>query len=178
MVVDRRSGTELIRTALEPLARSVELPDRSGVGVARGRAQGLSLSFASSSAVTRLEAEGPGVRFVADVGPGADSLAVVVPWSQRRFQYTVKDLGRPVAGTLQLGDEEIRFGPDDGSFAVLDHGRGQVAVLHDLELGSRATARCSGGGSGCSWAGSGPTARAAPRTGCSWTAGCTRSTRT
>jgi hypothetical protein len=125
VVIDRRTGAEIIRTALEPLARSVELPDRSGVGVARGRARGLSLSFANSAAGTRLQAEGPEVRLVADVGPGADSLAVAVPWSQRRFQYTVKDVGRPVTGTLLLGDEELRFGPDDGSFAVLDHGRGK-----------------------------------------------------
>ena len=148
------------------------------MGVARGRARGLSLSFASSPAGTRLEAEGPGVRFVADVGPGADSLAVVVPWSQRRFQYTVKDVGRPVAGTLQLGDEEIRFGPDDGSFAVLDHGRGKwpYSITWNWAAGYGDGGRAAG--SGCSSVGSGPTARAAPRTGCSWTAGCTRSTRT
>ena len=125
VVIDRRTGAETILTGLSPLARSFESSDRSGLGVARGRAQRLSLSFASSPAGTRLEAEGPGVRFVADVGPGAESLAVVVPWSQRRFQYTVKDVGRPVTGTLCLGDEEIRFGPDDGSFAVMDHGRGK-----------------------------------------------------
>ncbi len=125
VVIDRRTGVETILTGLSPLARSFERSDRSGQGVARGRAQRLSLSFASSPAGTRLEAEGPGVRFVADVGPGAESLAVVVPWSQRRFQYTVKDVGRPVTGTLSLGDEEIRFGPDDGSFAVMDHGRGK-----------------------------------------------------
>jgi hypothetical protein len=125
VVIDRRTGVETILTGLSPLARSFESSDRSGLGVARGRAQRLSLSFASSPAGTRLEAEGPGVRFVADVGPGAESLAVVVPWSQRRFQYTVKDVGRPVTGTLSLGDEEIRFGPDDGSFAVMDHGRGK-----------------------------------------------------
>jgi hypothetical protein len=125
VVIDRRSDTEIISTALDPLARHIELPERSGVGVARGRVRGLGLSFANSPAGTRLEAEGPGVRFVADVGPGAECLAVVVPWSQRRFQYTVKDVGRPVTGTLRLGDEVIAFGPRDGSFAVLDHGRGK-----------------------------------------------------
>jgi Domain of unknown function (DUF2804), N-terminal/Domain of unknown function (DUF2804), C-terminal len=125
VVVDRRTGSETILSALAPLARNVEHPDRSGAGVTRGRARGLSLSFASTPAGTRLEAQGPGVRLVADVGPGADSLGVVVPWSQRRFQYTVKDVGRQVTGTLHHGDEEIRFGPDDGSFAVLDHGRGK-----------------------------------------------------
>jgi hypothetical protein len=125
VVVDRRTGSETILSGLAPLARGIEHPDLCGVGVTRGRAQGLSLSFSSSPAGTRLLAEGPDVRFVADVGPGAECLAVVVPWSQRRFQYTVKDVGRPVTGTLNLGDEEIRLGPDDGSFAVMDHGRGK-----------------------------------------------------
>jgi hypothetical protein len=125
VVVDRRTGSETIVSGLAPLARSFEHPDRCGVGLTRGRAQGLSLSFSSSPAGSRLEAEGPGVRVVADVGPGAECLAVVVPWSRRRFQYTVKDVGRPVTGTLQLGDERIPFGPGDGSFAVLDHGRGK-----------------------------------------------------
>jgi hypothetical protein len=124
-VVDRRTQSQTILSGLRALARGFEHPARSGAGVTRGRGRGVSLSFSSSAGGTRLEAEGPGVRFVADVGPGAECLAVVVPWSQRRFQYTVKDVGRPVTGTLHLGDEEIRFGPDDGSFAVLDHGRGK-----------------------------------------------------
>ena len=148
------------------------------MGVARGRAQGLSLSFASSPAGTRLEAEGPGVRLRRRRRPGRREPGRGGPWSQRRFQYTVKDVGRPVTGTLHLGDEEIRFGPDDGSFAVLDHGRGKWPLLDDLELGRRVRRGRRVGASACSSAGSGPTAPAAPRTGCSWTAGCTRSTRT
>jgi hypothetical protein len=125
VVVDRRTDAELIRTALEPLARSVSLPDRSGVGVTRGRSGDIALTFSSSPAGIRLEADAPGVRLRAEVGPGDECLGVVVPWSQRRFQYTVKDVGRPVTGTLHLGDEEIRFGPAEGAFAVLDHGRGK-----------------------------------------------------
>ena len=126
VVVDRRTDAEIIRTALEPLARSVELPDRSGVGVARGAGTGALAVLRQLAG--RHPAGGRGPRACGSwptSGPGADSLAVVVPWSQRRFQYTVKDVGRPVTGTLHLGDEEIRFGPDDGSFAVLDHGRGK-----------------------------------------------------
>lgn len=124
-VLDRRTDTELTRTALTPLARSVVMPARTGAGVARGRAKELSLAFASSPAGTRLEAQGTGLALTAEVGPGAQSLGVVVPWSTRRFQYTVKDVGRPISGVLKLGDEELQFGAGDGSFAVLDHGRGR-----------------------------------------------------
>ena len=125
VVVDRRTmRRSSVRLCTRWLAASSKPTAAAWAWPGDGRGS-LRLSFASSPAGTRLEAEGPGVRFVADVGPGAESLSVVVPWSQRRFQYTVKDVGRPVAGTLHLGDEEIRFGPDDGSFAVLDHGRGK-----------------------------------------------------
>ena len=124
-VLDRRSGEDLVRSAIEPLARSVELPDRSGVGTARARAGGVALEFAASPAGTRLIARAPDIELVADVGPSRESLAVVVPWSERRFQYTVKDVGRPVSGTLRLFGEELSFGHGDGSFAVLDHGRGR-----------------------------------------------------
>lgn len=123
-VLDRRTGTETVRSAVEPLARSVRLPQRSGGGPARARAGGLSLEFTSSGSGVRLRASGPGVGVRADVGPGQDCLDVVVPWSRRLFQCTVKDVGRPVSGALDLDGQEFRFG-SDGSFAVLDHGRGR-----------------------------------------------------
>ncbi|MGH8882184.1 MAG: DUF2804 domain-containing protein, partial [Stackebrandtia sp.] len=58
----------------------------------------------------------------ADSPVGHESLGVVVGWSARRFQYTVKDLGRPVAGTVTI--DGVAHVVEDG-FAVLDHGRGK-----------------------------------------------------
>jgi hypothetical protein len=137
-VLDRRSGSETARGTVEPLARSTVLPDRSGVGTARASAGGLALELASTPAGTRIDASAPDVRLIAEVGPGQESLGVVVPWSSRRFQYTVKDVGRPVSGTLTLHGEELAFGPDDGSFAVLDHGRGRwpYAITWNWAAGS------------------------------------------
>jgi hypothetical protein len=49
---------------------------------------------------------------------------VVVPWSDRRFQYTVKAVGLPVRGRLTVRGQTYELqGPD--CFAVLDHGRGK-----------------------------------------------------
>jgi hypothetical protein len=124
-VLDRRSGRLVLRSAIEPLARSFVLPERSGVGTARARAGGLALEFEATAAGTTLSAEAPGISLRAQVGPGGDSLGVVVPWSDTRFQYTLKDVGRPVRGTIALDGEEIAFDEADGSFAVLDHGRGR-----------------------------------------------------
>lgn len=54
------------------------------------------------------------------VEPGGEALGVVIPWSDKKFQYTLKDLARPVRGTLTLDGETI----DLDGWAVLDRGRG------------------------------------------------------
>ena len=75
---------------------------------------------------TRLRARIPGASFdvVASRPAGHECLAVVVPWSDRRFQYTVKDVGRPASGTVTVGEETFQL-PVGESWAVLDHGRGR-----------------------------------------------------
>ena len=51
-------------------------------------------------------------------------MAVVVPWSSTRFQYTVKDVARPASGSLTV--EGVTYDvPAGESWAVLDHGRGR-----------------------------------------------------
>ena len=51
-------------------------------------------------------------------------MGVVVPWSARRFQYTVKDVARPARGRLWVDGVEHTVADGD-SWAVLDHGRGR-----------------------------------------------------
>ncbi len=52
-----------------------------------------------------------------------ETLNVVIPWSQKRFQFTSKQNTLPVEGRVMWGNEEILFDPDT-SFACLDFGRG------------------------------------------------------
>ena len=54
--------------------------------------------------------------------PQHESLAVVVPWTDRRFQYTVKDVTRPAHGRVTVGDTTTEF---EDAWAVFDHGRGR-----------------------------------------------------
>ncbi|MFN8126059.1 MAG: DUF2804 domain-containing protein [Candidatus Nanopelagicales bacterium] len=56
--------------------------------------------------------------------PGHESLGVVIPWSDNRFQYTVKENTLPASGTVTARGQEYRFDPTE-SFGVLDHGRGR-----------------------------------------------------
>lgn len=125
-VLDRVSGEETVREATVALARGVVLPDRSGSpgsgSVAVGR--GLRISLCDDPAGTSLvaRAEGVDIELYAARPSGQESLGVVVPWSSTRFQYTVKDVARPVSGRLVLSGREVAV--SDG-FAVLDHGRGR-----------------------------------------------------
>jgi hypothetical protein len=76
--------------------------------------------------------------------PGHESVNVVIPWSETRFQYTSKHQARPARGQLIVGDEARHFGggvADDGrlpsaadaggddreppAWGVLDVGRGR-----------------------------------------------------
>jgi hypothetical protein len=124
-VLDRASGTDHEHTVVEPLARSTSLPERCGVGTARARGRDMTFELGATAAGTRLAVDGRGVRLRALVtATGQESLGVVVPWSPTRFQYTVKDVGRPLSGTLGLGQRSYDLGGPD-AFAVLDHGRGR-----------------------------------------------------
>lgn len=61
---------------------------------------------------------------------GHESLNVVIPWSERRFQFTTKGQAMPATGHLRVGDDEHRFGGASGndgpqSWGVVDIGRGR-----------------------------------------------------
>lgn len=118
-------GVEIDRTAIVPLGR-VALPDTSGGGEVGVRAPGLQIRIEPGEGSVRLRALTD--RVSADVTlsrpPDHESLGVVIPWSQRRFQYTVKENTLPAQGTVRADGREYRFDAHD-SFGVLDHGRGR-----------------------------------------------------
>ncbi|MFV2177866.1 DUF2804 domain-containing protein [Actinomadura sp. LOL_016] len=127
-VLDRETGEELGRDAVVPLAAGARFPDRSGEGTASVRGGGVAVGTREEPDGTRLRALAPAIGVDLDltvpVPDGHESLGVVIPWTANRFQYTVKDVGRPVHGTLRLpsGTHPVSAGD---SFAVLDHGRGK-----------------------------------------------------
>ncbi len=52
-----------------------------------------------------------------------ETLNVVIPWSEKRFQFTSKQNTLPTEGSLIWGEQEIAFDIKD-TFACLDFGRG------------------------------------------------------
>jgi hypothetical protein len=128
-VLDRQTGIETAKDVVVPFARGARMPDRSGTGTASVDGAGVTIVIEERSVATTIQAAAPSIGVEIDLEiplpQGHESLGVVVPWSARRFQYTVKDVGRPVSGLLRLpGSGEVAIDAAD-SFAVLDHGRGK-----------------------------------------------------
>ncbi|MCC2318737.1 DUF2804 domain-containing protein [Cellulomonas chengniuliangii] len=125
-VLDRATGEEVDRVAVVPFARGAVLPASLGGGPASARARGMEATITEGDCRTRLRARTDRVQvdLLSVVGENHESLGVVVPWSDRQFQYTVKDVARPVTGTIVV-DGTAHDVPEDGSWAVLDHGRGR-----------------------------------------------------
>ena len=125
-VFDRTSGEAIGANAIAPFARNTTLPGTLGQRPVRARAGELAIAVDELDGGTRLRAITSRVRFdvVASRPAGHEAMGVVVPWSERLFQYTVKDVARPAAGRLWI-DGVASEVPESSSWAVLDHGRGR-----------------------------------------------------
>ena len=130
--IDLPSGAIGGHASTVPLARGIDLPEISGTAPLAHRAKAVELAAVTSETGTRLtgtwtEQDGrPGALdvIVADP-PGHESLNVVIPWSETRFQFTSKHQARPAPGTLTVGDREHRLGEGAPAWGVLDVGRGR-----------------------------------------------------
>ncbi|HQR28035.1 MAG TPA: DUF2804 domain-containing protein, partial [Nocardioides sp.] len=125
-LLDRSTGEEIGYDAIGVLGGSATLPGTLGRGPARGRTKAVQIDLDEVPGGTRLQASGERVRLdVLALRPeGHECLGVVVPWSERLFQYTVKDVARPAEGTVWV-DGVGHDVPAGESWAVLDHGRGR-----------------------------------------------------
>lgn len=121
---DREGGEELSQDAIVPLARGVVLPDGLPPFSASASGGGLELRFTDGADGTVLEVSSPRVAARLTALPGGEALGVVVPWSERLFQYTLKDVARRVGGTLTVDGRTFEVDPAE-SWAVLDRGRGR-----------------------------------------------------
>lgn len=132
-----------------PGARGFRLPDRPGTEPLRYRDARLELEIvddgpgpgadprvrARTGGATHIQAkwrEKDGRPATLDVTielpPDHESLSVVIPWTNERFQFTTKDQARPATGSLQLGDDIVTIGGTtnpEGAWGVLDVGRGR-----------------------------------------------------
>ncbi|MFN8051844.1 MAG: DUF2804 domain-containing protein [Acidimicrobiales bacterium] len=130
-VLQPSTGVEVLVDRSLPLAVGFALPDVMEQGTMRGGSRGMHLEIAERPEHTAIRvtaastAHGPlDVDLVVARPAGHESLNVVIPWSERRFQFTTKANLRPVTGTVRLGDTLHELGPESGAFGALDVGRG------------------------------------------------------
>ena len=112
-------------TRLLPLRR-IRMPERCGDGPVGIEHNGFAITLAPTTDGVHLSARSPEVCAEVTVTRprGHEALGVVVPWSRRRFQHTVKQNTLPARGEVRLGERTIAVdGPD--AWATLDHGRGR-----------------------------------------------------
>lgn len=125
-LLDRSTGETVLHEAMAPLGVSVELPGTLGRGRVRTSTGSVKIAIDEDPLGTRLRARGQRVSFdiFATRPEGHECLGVVVPWTDRLFQYTVKDVARPASGSITVDGNTVEV-PAGESWATLDHGRGR-----------------------------------------------------
>lgn len=122
-VYDRHTGKEIVQDTLSIGSARTVLPDHPAPLTAGTTGAKLEIRLTGSEGGTQIRVRSRRVAIDANAQSGGDCLAVVVPWSERKFQYTVKDVARPLEGELVIDGVRIEI-PAGESFAVLDRGRG------------------------------------------------------
>ncbi len=131
-VLDRATGATGSAGTMRPLGRGMALPELPCTGTMRALGRRYDIELHEAVGHTRLRASGghPGsehavsVDVLVDRPAGHETMSVVVPWSDRRFQYTSKHTARPATGTIRLGSRTWTFGRGGDAWGVLDLGRG------------------------------------------------------
>jgi len=125
--LDFETKSFIEQTVMTPFGQRFALPE-TVEGELRFQDPALSVLMKDEPGQTRLAVTTRGFKqeplvaeFAIDRPADHETLNVVVPWSERRFQYTSKQEALPARGSVRLGNETISF---DGGFATLDFGRG------------------------------------------------------
>ncbi len=119
------------KTVLVPFAKSIHMPEdvRSSV---KYEGKELNISFNEDGEDTHIQVQcpnfsGKGKSLLADITlkrpSDYESLNVVVPWSDHRFQFTSKQPAIPTEGTVTW-DNKTYICNENESFGCLDYGRG------------------------------------------------------
>ena len=128
-VMEHASAREATAGVLVPFARGFRMPERVCTGSVLHETKGFRLSIDETDDATRLRASGRakgGDAIDVDVSvakpAGHESLNVMIPWSERLFQFTSKGNTRPATGHVRIGDTTWQIGDD--AWGTQDLGRG------------------------------------------------------
>lgn len=133
-VMEHATGAQAAAGMLQPFARGMSLPVQVCTGVQSVAHKAITLRIEETAEATRLVATAPsstgalGGAIDIDISvakpPGHESLNVLIPWSERTFQFTSKQNTRPAAGTVRVGAREWTVSAEHDAWGVQDLGRG------------------------------------------------------
>lgn len=128
-VMEHSTGLQAGGGVLVPFARGFSMPELVCHGAVQHVGKGFRLRIAETTTHTELQSSaartphGPLEVDIRVAKPaGHEGLNVMIPWSDRRFQFTSKQNTRPATGTVRLGDRTWEVGED--AWGVQDLGRG------------------------------------------------------
>lgn len=118
------------KTLIVPFARGCGMPDNVREDI-HFKNKGMNLSFTEDKSCTKIHVECDNFKetipltaeFIIEHPAGLETLNVVIPWDNKRFQYTSKQNCLPAVGTAAIGNEVFYFKSGE-TFASLDFGRG------------------------------------------------------
>ena len=127
-VLDRSTGEQTTAGVLKPLANGFALPEQVCTGGVRYDDASLTLAISERADATLLRAQAPKQELSVSIDvvkpAGHESLNVVIPWSDRRFQFTSKQNSRPATGTVTVGNRTWTIDAIHDGWGVQDLGRG------------------------------------------------------
>ncbi len=130
-VLDRSTRNEATAGTMAPFGGGIDLPERVCTGTVAHRAKTVEVVIDERPDHTRLRASAPRsaqgpieIDVVVAKPADVESLNVVIPWSERRFQFTSKQNSRTATGTVRVGDRTWELGDGRTAWGIQDLGRG------------------------------------------------------
>ncbi|GEL77862.1 DUF2804 domain-containing protein [Tenuibacillus multivorans] len=130
-VLDLRSHRFVEESIMIPLGRSIHMPDNVQETITL-ETRGVCVDIKENKATTDIQLYWPKfhkeepleAQLTVERMPHQESLNVVIPWSDERFQYTSKQVALPAEGFVNWSEGTYQFEPTS-AFATLDFGRGK-----------------------------------------------------
>jgi uncharacterized protein YaiE (UPF0345 family) len=129
-VMEHGSGFQATAGVLKPLSSGFALPEHVCTGIVEYRDQSFRLRIEETPGATLFVATGTSPQGPIEVDievakpAGHESLNVVIPWSDRTFQFTSKQNTRPAVGLVRVGDRSWTIDSSHDAWGVQDLGRG------------------------------------------------------
>ncbi|SHM56728.1 DUF2804 domain-containing protein [Gracilibacillus kekensis] len=142
-IYDRETKAFAEETVLIPLSRGIEMPVKVLESV-QFKSDKMTILISEDTNQTKIHVKCPDFgeqkeMLTADLmiqrQQQLEALHVVIPWSEKHFQYTAKQPALPTQGKVDWGENTFIFDSKD-SFACLDFGRGKWPYKSKWNWGS------------------------------------------